>query len=165
MPRFRTILPAIQTGIAVIFGGWGLWKRSWILSHSVFGWNSTMRYHVWPWQFRLALILNVPAFLSGALFLWPMDKYASNLPEALECGALLPFVFVLWYWIGSRLDRRCHASDWGPWIALLTFTSAGLILSVLPIRWSDFIPFGVAVWLATVIAIIWATRTCAGQVA
>lgn len=61
-----------------------------------------MVYHVRPWPFRLALVLNVPAFLGGALVWWPIDKFASNLPEAVVCGGLLPFVFVLWYWIGRH---------------------------------------------------------------
>lgn len=123
-----------------------------------------MRYHIWPWPFRFALILNIPAFLSGALVLWPMDKFASNRPEAFECGALLPFVFVLWYWIGSRLDRRWHASDRVPWIALLMFSSACLTISLMPVRWSDFLACDVGLWLATVIVIIWATRVRAAQV-
>lgn len=163
--QFRGLLTIGQTVIAALFGGWGLWWRSQILSRSAFGWNSTVVYHVWPWPFRFAEILNVPAVLIGALVLWPIDKCASNLHEYLECSALLPFAFVLWYWVGSRLDRRWHPADRDPWIALLTFMSFCLMLSLIPIRWSDFLSCGVALWLGTAIAIISATRACAGQVA
>jgi hypothetical protein len=66
--QFRRVLPALQTAVAVSFGGWGLWLRNSALSQPFFNstlWNSTAAYHVWPWPFRFAAILNVPAFVIG----------------------------------------------------------------------------------------------------
>jgi hypothetical protein len=70
--QFRKVLPIFQTALAAILGGWGLWLRNSILNLSFFGddtlWNSTARFHVWPWPFKFAVVLNMPAFLAG-LFL------------------------------------------------------------------------------------------------
>src|SRR5215469_8774463 len=64
--RFRQILPASQVPLAALFGGWGLWQRNQILSHDYLfgiGWNSTARFHVWPWPYKFAAVTNFPALL------------------------------------------------------------------------------------------------------
>ena len=59
--RFRWILPTCQVPLAALFGGWGLWLRNQILSHDYLfgsGWNSTARFHVWPWPYKFAVVTN-----------------------------------------------------------------------------------------------------------
>jgi hypothetical protein len=73
--RFRLLLPITQCGLAAIFGGFGLWQRYAILNRPVFFegqtlWNSTARFHVWPWPYKFAAIANIPAFLLGVLLSW-----------------------------------------------------------------------------------------------
>ena len=66
--QFRKLLPITQTVLAAFFGGWGLWLRNEYLSHySPFGWNSTERFHVWPWPYKFAVVSNMPALFAGGL--------------------------------------------------------------------------------------------------
>src|ERR1019366_6599273 len=85
--QFRKILPFTQIGLAILFGGWGLWIRNAILSRpfvlGMNGWKSTARFHVWPWPFKFAVVLNLPAFLAGALVSWPLDALRPGLPESV----------------------------------------------------------------------------------
>ena len=82
--QFSRVLPLLQTALAISFGGWGPCLRDSILRRPFFatstGWDSTMRFHVWPWPLKFAVILNAPAFLVGGLlgllalpldYLWP----------------------------------------------------------------------------------------------
>jgi hypothetical protein len=91
--RFRTFLPIAECGFAALFGGLGLWQRSTILSRAGFGegrtlWDSTARFHVWPWPFKFAVVMNTPAFLSWAAVICCLArvgeeaKCPSNLREA-----------------------------------------------------------------------------------
>src|SRR6267143_1475879 len=83
--QFRRILPLSQTVLALFFGSWGLWIRNSILSQPFFGnstlWNSTARFHVWPWPYEFAVVLNMPAFLIGILLSWPLDAIRPGLSE------------------------------------------------------------------------------------
>ena len=102
--QFRRVLPALQTAIAVSLGGWGLWLRSSILSRPFLGstgWNSTAVFHVWPWPFKFAAILNMPAFLAGGLLSWPLDYFRPGLPEWVSALPVLLLIPLLWYWVGS----------------------------------------------------------------
>jgi len=108
--RFRRLLPVAQTVLALVFGGLGLWERNETLNRSFLGWNSTSRYHVWPWPYKLAVVSNMPAFLAGLLLSWPIGGLWPELPEWLQIAPSLLFLPMLWYWVGSRLDRR-----WGVW--------------------------------------------------
>jgi len=92
--QFRRILPIAQTAVAMFFGGWGLCARNSILSRPFWGnstgWDSTARFHVWPWPFKFAAVLNKPAFLTGALLSWLFDALRPGLPESIS---YLPVLF------------------------------------------------------------------------
>jgi hypothetical protein len=108
--QFRKVLPALQTTIAISFGGWGLWLRNSILSRpfwSSTGWNSTAAFHVWPWPFKFAAILNMPAFLAGGLLSWPLDYLWPGLPEWVSALPVLLVIPLLWYWVGSWYLLKC----------------------------------------------------------
>src|SRR5215468_4420087 len=67
---FRQLLPVVLTPTSAVFGGIGLLQRSAILSKPVWGgtlWHTTARFHIWPWPYKFAAMLNLPAFLAGLL--------------------------------------------------------------------------------------------------
>jgi hypothetical protein len=152
MPRagqFRRILPLSQVVSAGVFGGWGLWQRHQILSHDYLfgiGWNSTARFHVWPWPFKFAVIQNLPAFLAGALIPCPISSANPNLSETVQLAPSLLLVLVLWYGIGAWLDRWSSVGK-GPWVLLGVFTAVCLVGAFIPIGHVGYLPYGVLVWL------------------
>jgi hypothetical protein len=115
--QFRRILPLSQVLLAAIFEGLGLWQRNRILSHDYLfgiGWNTTARFHVWPWPFKFAVITNFPAFLAGLFLSWPIVAVWPKLHEAVQLAPSLLFVPVLWYWLecATRACRaRCYQSS------------------------------------------------------
>ena len=104
--QLRKVLPISQTLLAVAFGGWGLWERFTFINDSWLGWNSTLRFHVWPWPFKFAVVQNIPAFLIGLLLSWPIDSFEPGLPEWVSLLPSLLLVPLLWYLIGAWLDRK-----------------------------------------------------------
>jgi hypothetical protein len=155
--RFGTVLPVAQLGLAGLFGSIGLWQRSTILSRPFFEgqtmWDSTARFHVWPWPYKFAVISNLPAVLVGLLPAWPLgvlwpgvSEYVANIPFFL----LIP---LLWYWVGCQLDRRWHVSDKTPWIALFIFTLICLVGAFLPLGYTGYLPYGLAVWFAAAVVL------------
>jgi hypothetical protein len=81
---FRKVLQVVQTALAAFFGGWGLWLRNSILRQPFFDstlWNSSARFHFWPWPLKLAAILNLPAMFAGVLLSWPPHYLRPGLPE------------------------------------------------------------------------------------
>jgi len=115
--QFCRMLPVFQVALAGFFGGWGLWQRNEILNHDYLfgiGWNSTARFHVWPWPFKFAAISNLPAFLAGLLLSWPIGAASPELHEATQLAPSLLFVGVLWYGIGSWMDRRWDPTEKTP---------------------------------------------------
>ena len=152
------ILPVVQIGFATLFGGLGLWQRSAILSRPGFGegqtlWDSTVRFHVWPWPFKLAVITNMPAFLAWSLIGWPIGKRWPSIPEATMAALSLLFVAMLWYWVGSRLDRRWNLADNTAWLALLAFTLVSAVGAFLRIGYVVYLQYGFALWVASAFAI------------
>jgi hypothetical protein len=163
--RFRIILPASQIALAGLFGGWGLWQRNQILSHDYLfgiGWNTTARFHIWPWPFKFAVCVNFPAFLVGSLLSWPLGIAWPKIPEYISTVPSLIFVPILWCWVGSRLDRRWDTINKTPWIALSVFTLICLAGAFLPIGYVGFLPYGFVVWLFTTFAVSRGTHTCSG---
>ena len=156
--RFRLLLPITQCGLAAIFGGFGLWQRYAILNRPVFFegqtlWNSTARFHVWPWPYKFAAIANIPAFLLGVLLSWPLELTWPSVPEYVANIPALLFVPLLWYWVGSRLDRRWGVADRAPWIGLFFFMLISLAGAFLPIGYTGYLPYGLAIWLVTAVVI------------
>lgn len=154
--RFRVLLLVVQTVLAALFGGVGLWQRNRILSHPFLGdqtlWESTARFHVWPWPFKFAVVSNMPAFIAGLLLTVPINFIWPHLPEAVQFAPSLIFIALQWYWVGHRLDGRCGAvgataGNKTVWILLLAFTAVSAIGTFLPIGYVGYQPYGVVVWL------------------
>src|SRR6185437_3291941 len=68
--RLRLSIAITATAIAEAFAAVGLWQRHHILNQPFFMgmamWESTARFHVWPWPFKFAAILALPAFVGGS---------------------------------------------------------------------------------------------------
>ena len=78
---------------------------------------------------------------------WPsVPEYVANIPALL-------FVPLLWYWVGSRLDRRWGVADRAPWIGLFFFMLISLAGAFLPIGYTGYLPYGLAIWLVTAVVI------------
>jgi len=107
--QFRKVLPALQSVIAISFGGWGLWIRNSILSRTFLeestGWDSTLRFHFWPWPLKFAAMLNLPAFVAGAVLSLPLGYFRTPFSEWVWTLPTLLCVSLLWYWVGRRLTE------------------------------------------------------------
>jgi hypothetical protein len=171
MPRrlqFRRVLPLVQTAIVVSFGGWGLWLRDSALNSPFFDstlWNTTARFHVWPWPYKFAVIQNTPVFLLGLLPSLAIDTLTPGLPEWVQELPSLLLVPALWYLIGAWLDRtqvlrheEGRKPIYWPWILLCFFTTISLLGALSSGRlfgsYTSFIPFGVALWIVLGIAVV-----------
>jgi hypothetical protein len=165
--QFRRFLPIVQCIVAAAFGGFGLWQRSVILSQRAWGeqtwWETTARFHVWPWPYKFAVMLNTPAFLGGTLLAGRLSALGVRPSEIAEGGATLALVPLLWFWIGRRLDRRSGQADRladsrVPWAVLIVFFLVCLGGALLPLGYVDFLPLGIALWTVAVPALVWLTR-------
>jgi hypothetical protein len=158
--RFRTILPFVGVLTAALFGGIGLWQRSSILSRPFFEnqtmWDTTARFHVWPWPYKFAAILNLPALFGDLLLTIPIDAIKSNLPDAVESAPTLLFAWFLWRWVGSRLDRRWKIADKAPWIALIVFTLVSLVGAFVNVifLYTGYLPYGFILWTLVIIGLV-----------
>lgn len=163
--QLRRLLPIPQTALALVFGGWGLLLRHDTLSHAWLGWNSTERFHVWPWPFKFATIVNMPAFLLGLVVSWPLDVLWPKLPESLQLLPSLVFVPLLWYLVGAWLDKTSRGNnhrgarkrEWG---LLLLFIIVCAAAASMPTRvwgevwgYTNYLGFGIVIWLAVGIGI------------
>jgi hypothetical protein len=153
--HFRKVLPVAQAVVAVIFGGWGLWLRNQAITNGL-GWHSTMRFHVWPWPLKFAVILNMPALLLGLALFFPTDAMGLRTPDWVSYLVLVLFVPLIWFWVGRWFDKlndfdSIAKQRKGSWIAVGMFTvsCAGLAM----IRSSSFTVFGALIWLAAGIAV------------
>lgn len=168
------MLPVLQTALAVFFGGWGLWLRNSFLSRpwlgSSTGWDSTLRFHFWPWPFKFAAILNMPAFLAGSILSWPLDELRPGLPEWVSTLPVLLFIPLLWYWVGSWLDKSVSSDKNGNstrnrWILFLFFflgCAGASSISENVGGYTSFFEFGIVIWLIATIGVMssatWRTR-------
>jgi len=163
--HLRRILPISQTVFAASLGGWGLWIRNSILDQPFFdnptSWQTSARFHVWPWPFKFAVVSNMPAFLAGELLSWPVSALWPGLSEPISYLPALLLVPLLWYRIGSRLDRS-RGTNQGPkmlskqWIALLAFFVICAAGASIPPRiggYVSFVPLGIVIWAAAVAGI------------
>jgi hypothetical protein len=163
--QFCRILAASQVTLAALFGGWGLWQRNQILSHDYLfgtGWNTTARFHVWPWPYKLAAISNLPALFAGLLLTIPISAVKPTLSEMLQLAPTLVFVFLLWLWVGARLDRRWSVADRTPWIAILLFMILSTGGAFLPLGYTGYLPYGFGIWVVACLALSRSTRVCSG---
>lgn len=168
--QFRHALPVAQTILAAIFGGWGLWIRNSILSRPFWGdstyWDSTARFHVWPWPLRFAVILNMPALVASGVVSLPVGYVWPKAAEIFWYLPTLVAVFFLWYWVGSWLDRTVRVeanrnrSSRG-WTLVLAFAGVCAIAASRPYRvtsLANFELFGVLVWIAAAFGICFLRR-------
>jgi hypothetical protein len=155
--QLRSILPISQTALALLFGGWGICIRDSILSRTFLGstlWNSTARFHVWPWPYKFAVVLNMPAFLIGLLLAWPLNVLGPGLPESVSLLPALLLVPLLRYSIGSQLDQRRigdknRSTLKSQLIFLLLFTLICVAASSIPARvggYVSYLPLGILTW-------------------
>lgn len=151
---FRTVLPLLQTGIAGLFGGWGLWQRNYILSHSFLGWNSTSRFHVWQWPFKFAAVLNMPAFLGGLFLSWPIERLCHTSSELLLNSPALFLVALLWYCLGRYLDGISNSNPGRAsirrtflWGLVMCFMGISAVLAYLNTSYTSYLPYGVMLWI------------------
>lgn len=163
--QFRKVLPVSQTVLAVFFGGWGLWLRNSVLSRPFFGsstgWDSTLRFHYWPWPLKFAAILNMPAFLASGLLSWPLDYLRPGLPEWVSALPVLLFITLLWYWVGSWADKNVisendRKSERRRWILFLLFIlvcAAASSISGYVGGYTSYVVFGIAIWLIVAIGV------------
>jgi hypothetical protein len=162
--QFRKVLPPLQTAIAISFGGWGLWLRNSILSRPFWGsdgWKSTAVFHVWPWPFKFAAILNMPAFLASGLLSWPLDYLRPGLPEWVSASPVLLLIALLWYWVGSWADKivrrgQGRISEQRLWIWLMLFIfvcAAASSISAYVGGYTSYVLFGSAIWMVGAIAV------------
>ena len=149
--QFRSVLPVLQTVLAVFFGGRGLWLRNSILSRPFLGtstgWDSTLRFHVWPWPLKFAVILNMPAFLAGALLTWPLEYLRPGLPVWVTALPALLVTSLFWYCVGSWADR--NISERARWILLPVFIfvcAAASSISEYVGGYTSYVLFGIAIW-------------------
>jgi len=164
--QFCRILPATQVALAGLFGGWGLWQRNQVLSHDYLfgiGWNSTARFHVWPWPYKIAAISNLPALSAGLLLTIPIGAMRLRLSETLQLAPTLIFVFLLWLWIGARLDRRWSVAVPTPWIAISLFMVLSSVGAFLPLGYTGYLPYGLVVWVVAYLALSRSTHVSSGQ--
>jgi len=161
--KFRKVLPVHQTVIAISFGGWGLWIRNSTLSRPFLGdstdWDTTLRFHVWPWPFKFAAILNMPAFLAGGLLSLPLDYLRPGVPEWVSTLPVLLFVFLFWYWVGRRADKNLIIEKnlnnarriWFLLLLLVLVCAAAASTSGFVGGYTSWVVFGLGIWLVIAI--------------
>jgi hypothetical protein len=98
------------------------------------------------------VVINVPAFLAWALVGWPIAEHWPRIPEAAMWAPSLLSVVLLWYWVGSRFDRRWSVIDKTPWIALSIFILVSLGGAFIP-GYVSYLPYGFLIWVAAAFAI------------
>ena len=148
--QFHKVLPVSQTALAILFGGWGLWVRVSMLNRSFLGWGSTAEFHLWPWPFKFAAILTMPAFIVGTLLSWPLGYLLPRLPDWVPIVLFIP---LLWYWVGSWVDQ--HLSRKQGWTMLLLFIVICAGAASIPKRvggYAGYVLFGIEIWLVVAIA-------------
>jgi hypothetical protein len=149
--KFRRLLPVVQCGLATLFGAWGLWERCAILSRLFTAdgqtlWDTTARFHVWPWPFKLAVVTNAPAFLCWTLVGWPLGDRWPKAPEMVMVAPLLFFVALLWWAIGRWIDRYWSLNTRVVWGSLLGFTLICAASASVPST-TFYFSWGVLVWI------------------
>jgi hypothetical protein len=96
----------------------------------------------------------MPALLAGLLLSWPLEALRPGLSESVSILPVLLFAPLLWYLIGSSLDKRSNSDEIrktrkGQWILLLLFIVVCTGASSVPT--SDYISMGVAIWVIAAI--------------
>lgn len=149
--RFRMLLPIIQCGLTLLFGGIGLSQRIRILNGPFIDgqslWDTTATYHVWPWPLKFAVASNLPALAASVLFFYPFQRLVPGPHPFLDIFMVLLFVALLWYWVGAHADRRWTRNDKLPWFAFFIFVLVCLAGAFLPLGPTGYVPYALMVWV------------------
>ena len=160
--KLRRLLTVVQCAFAALFGGWGLWKRSEILGRVFTAdgqtlWDTTARFHVWPWPFKFAVVTNTPAFLCWALVSWPLGDRWPNAPEMAMAAPSLLFVALLWLAVGRWIDSHWASSTRVVWGSLLGFTLICAAGASVPST-TFYLAWGVLVWIVVTCRMVFGRR-------
>ena len=127
---------------------WASPQRNHILSQPFFMgttmWESTARFHVWPWPYKFAAILALPAFVGGWIAMVPFRVLLPTIPEAIELLPTAALSLLLWYWVASRLEKYSPVTRW---TSLIIFVAVSLTGAFLPLGYTGWlIPYGALAW-------------------
>jgi hypothetical protein len=137
-----------------------LYSEPTIFEHSTL-WNSTARFHVWPWQLEFAAILNMPALLASVILAWPLDYVWPGLSKWVSDLFVLLLIPLFWYWLGSWADKCVHPEnrrnlERRRWILLLVFIVVCAVASSISGYvggYTSYVLFGIAIWLVVDIGV------------
>ena len=145
--RFRWLVTAGGTAVAAAFGAVGQWERNRILNQPFIEgstlWDTTARFHVWPWPFKLAAIWNMPAFIGGSILMLPFRLIWTTLAEAADFVPEAVLTVFLWYRVGSRLETYSLTARW---VLLVALGGASITGAVIPIGYTGWLLYGALVW-------------------
>lgn len=150
LARFRLLLSIAITGTAIAetFAAVGLWQRDHILSQPFFigttMWESTARFHVWPWPYKFGAILALPAFMGGWLAMVPFRLLLPTIPETMDLLPTAPLSLLLWYWVAARLEMYSPVRRWTSLCVILALSLTGAFLPLGYTGW--LIPYGALAW-------------------
>ena len=158
--RFRIWLPLIQCLLGAIFGVLGAWQRVSVLNRVGFFdqplWNTTARFHFWPWAYKVAISINLPSFLVGALVASPFVK-SPQVAEYVAMALTALLGIPIWRAIGSRIDHGIKANH----IPMHTGLGGCLAFDIVCVIGAFAVPYafglGPLAWLAGVVA-FWRVR-------
>lgn len=146
--RFRLLIAIAGTGVVEAFAAVGLWQRNHILNQPFFMgttmWESTARFHVWPWPYKFAAILALPAFIGGWIAMVPFRLLLPTIPEAVDLLPTGALALLLWYWVASRLEMYSPVTRWASLGVFLALSLAGAFLPLGYTGW--LIPYGALAW-------------------
>ncbi len=152
--QFCRILPASQVALACRLAGLGSVAKESSSKPRLFVRNRVEQHSQIPClALKIAAISNFPALSAGLLLTIPIGAVRPRLSEALQLAPTLIFVFLLWLWIGARLDRRWSVADPTPWIAISLFMVLSSIGAFLPLGYTGYLPYGFVVWVAAFLAL------------
>jgi hypothetical protein len=116
---------------------------------------------VWPWPYKFAVVLNMPAFLIGLLLSWPLDALRPGFPESVSLLPALLFIPLLWYLAGLWLDKRSSAGQNKrarnrDWVMLLLFIAVCAAVASIPSSVSGYLNYlesGAVMWVTVAVGL------------
>ena len=144
---FRWGLAVAQLLLAAVSGGIGLWQRHEILKQPFFDGtlgDSTAAYHIWPWPFKFAIVVNLPALIGSVPVSGGIGLLWNGWNEVADMTLALLFVPVVWYWVGGRMESWSWRRR-GIFVAVFFGGSFGV--AVAPLGYIGFLPVGLMGWV------------------
>src|SRR3954454_21026050 len=145
--RFGLLLGVSQAIVAACFGGFGTYQRNRILNQPFLDnqtlWETTARFHIWPWPLKFAIIMNFPAAVGTAIFSLPLAMaLPRKIADAVEVVVLFTFVFVIWFSIASRIGASVRSIAF-----VLLFITTAVVGASLLLGNTGYIPYGLLLWV------------------